>query len=157
MKTCIAFVIALIICPLSPMIAQEPTPKAPPGVPEGAKFFNGKWYRVYVEPAGWNVARKRCLALKGRLAIVPDEPTRVFIQQIATGRQLWLGATNERSKSGRWKWVDGTAMKFEAWDTGQPSGGNEHYLEVWGAKGFWNDGVENDTGVVGYICEWKPK
>jgi hypothetical protein len=143
---------------------QQPvTPrKAPVGVPSDAKFFNGKWYRVYPEKSPWHTAKQKCTSLGGQLAVVPDEATWMFIKKLAGGAQLWLGATDEEVH-GIWKWIDGTPVTFKAWGDGQPDnqGGVQHYMFIY--KDTWNDIQENGKysdpsyRVVGYICEWKDK
>ena len=87
--------------------------------------------------------------------MVPDEPTHVFIKILGEGRELWLGATDEKSPT-IWKWLDGTDMKFKAWNRDEPTGGKEHYLEVT-RNGGWNDCRDDDLSSSGYICEWKAK
>lgn len=139
--------------------AQQASPLRPPvGVPADAKHFQGKWFRVYLEKGGWKRAKEKCARLGGQLATVPDEATQGFVKQLADDLQLWLGATDEKVQR-LWVWVDGTPMNFSAWAPGQPSHGEgkEHYLQTFGEGGRWNDAVEDDRHVVGFICEWKPK
>jgi serine/threonine protein kinase len=131
---------------------------ATPGVPADAKRFKKKWYRVYLERTSWDIARQRCVALGGQLAIVPDEPTWVFLRSLARNNRLWLGATDEDTE-GVWKWIDGTPFTFAAWSRGQPDNlrGNENYLVI--DNGTWND-VEKSGGfgahqIAGFICEWR--
>ena len=132
----------------------DPKPPAP-GIPGGAKHFSGKWYRLYFESCGWKRAVERCRALKGQLAIVPDEATQAFLKQLAGGRSMWLGATNERE--GIWRWVDNSPVTFAAWDAGQPDGAaGENYLSLW-HSGRWHDAFESEPKVVGFICEWSQK
>ena len=142
--------------------AQNPTQRPPVGVPSDALQFNGKWYRIYHERLPWNSAKQRCTTLGGQLAIVPDEPTWVFLRARTQGVILWLGATDEEVE-GVFKWIDGTPFTFKAWLPGQPDnayGGQEHFLHT--AGNGWNDvrksGVINDRShVVGFICEWKSR
>jgi hypothetical protein len=142
---------------------QPASPRQPPlGIPNDAKYFNGKWYRVYTEKLNWAEARDKCARLGGQLCVVPDEATWCFVKSLAPGAQLWLGATDEKV-TGVWKWIDDTPFTFTAWGRLQPdnSGGNQHYLFI--LKGEWNDIQKDgkwtspDIRVVGYICEWKDK
>lgn len=155
MQISIAIALLFAVAGLCSALAATPSAKPPLGVPADAQCFNHRWYRLYLDKATWRQARGRCEDLHGQLVVIPDAPTQDFVRKLADGRQLWLGATNEHSQQGKYKWVDGTDMNFQAWDHGQPSGGNEHYLEIWKKDGSWNDGVLNDAYVVGYICEWK--
>lgn len=134
---------------------QTPQPKPPLGVPADARQFNGKWYRVYLEKGGWRQARDRCRVLGGQLVVVHDEPTHVFINELAQGIPLWLGATDGKIE-GVWEWVDGTRMSFKAWGDRQPGGGRkEDFMSIW--NGRWHDAYESDDKVVGFICEWLHK
>lgn len=154
MKT-LALFLALVLT----AIAAPPVPKPPVGVPADAKFFNGKWYRVYLEKVPWPAARDKCKALGGQLVTVPDAPTWEFVKGLSGTASMWLGATDEKTE-GVWVWMDGSPITYSDWFTGQPDNarGIEHYLAIW--KGKWNDTPK--TGefmpkqfVVGYICEWK--
>ena len=95
------------------------TKKPPVGVPADATFFNGKWYRVYLEGLPWKSAQDRCKILGGMLACVPDAPTQGFVANLAKGLNLWLGATDEETE-GLWRWVDGNEMKYKAWARFEP-------------------------------------
>jgi hypothetical protein len=135
--------------------AVEPPPQPRAGVPADSLFFNTKWYRVYGEKLTWHHAQQRCKALGGQLAVVPDEATWKFLTSAIAGNpRLWLGGTDEQTE-GLWRWVDGTNIKFEAWH-GKPADnleGKEHYLAMWGNG--WNDAADDNSEVVGFICEWR--
>ena len=144
--------------------AQQPVPsrKPPVGIPSDAKFFNGKWYRVYLEKTSWHSARDKCKALSGQLVIVPDAATWEFVKSLANGPNLWLGATDEVTQ-GVWKWVDGTPVEFNgAWEINQPDnlGGKQHYVAINRNK-RWDDMEKVERAgpnqIGGYICEWKDK
>jgi hypothetical protein len=131
-----------------------PAPKVPFGVPPDAEFFNGKWYRVYLEKCRWTTARDKCTKLRGRLVTVPDLETHEFIKKLANGRALWLGATETRDKG--WVWVDGTPMTFTSWDKGEPNNHktkHEDFLQI-RPLGDWNDAPNDCPDVSGYVCEW---
>jgi hypothetical protein len=134
--------------------AESPPDKPPVGIPGDAIQFKGKWYRVYVERGGWKRAKQRCTVVGGRLAIVPDAATHAFIKEIAAELPLWLGATDEKV-DGAWQWIDGTPMRFSAWDEGQPQNvAREHYLMIL-RNGLWHDTIEDDPIAIGFVCEWK--
>ena len=157
MKTHTASPITLLLYTLAPLAAQQPAERRPPvGIPSEAKLFNGKWYHLFLERAGWKQARDKCTRLGGQLVVIPDATTQEFVQQLSKGLHIWLGATDEKTE-GLWLWVDGTEMKFSAWGKWQPDNGNkrEHYLDLW--DGLWNDSAQNSPLNVGFICEWKDK
>ncbi len=142
-------------------LAQGPTqkPRRPIGVPADAQWFNGHWFKVYLEKKTWHAARDKCREFGGHLAIIPDAETWAFVKGLGGPVSVWLGATDE-AVEGAWKWVDGTIVTFSAWIGAGPdnSRGVEHYLATYKAE--WNDAPK--TGefiphqfVRGYICEWK--
>ncbi len=140
-------------------IFAEPPPKPPIGVPADATFFNGKWYRVYLEKLPWNRAQERCKAMGGQLVTVPDAPTWEFVKGLSQGAGLWMGATDEVT-TGVWRWVDGALVKYSVWSPGQPdnAGGKEHYAAMF--KGAWADVPKSGTvgnifQTQGFMCEWK--
>jgi len=138
---------------------MEPTPKRPLGVPAGAVPFGGKWFRYYDDKMLWLIAKKKCEDLKGHLAIIPDEATWEFVKNLAGNRCYWLGATDEKSE-GKWRWVDGSPVKFDKWIAGEPSnsGGKQNHLANRPNAG-WDD-LANDGRsyggyeVTGFVCEW---
>ena len=148
---------ALLLCSA---IAQQPAQRKPPvGVPTDAQYFNGKWYRVYLERVPWDRAKEKCASLGGQLAVAPDEQTWAFIKGLLQ-TITWMGGTDEKTE-GVWQWVDGTSFTFNAFTPGQPdnTGGNENYLSAT-AKG-WNDvpkhGKFGDYHVSAFLCEWKDR
>ena len=149
----VLFLFFYLVCTL---FSADTDQKRPLGVPEDARFFGGKWYKVYSGHISWHNARDKCVVLGGRLANVPDERTQAFIVGLADGKTLWLGATDEKMK-GQWVWSDGSTMKFKAWN-------DNHPLEMRGfdylwiiRDGRWNDAPDKDSGGVGFICEWEKK
>ena len=155
--------ILILLAAIYTASAQLPTPpkKPPVGVPADAQLFNGKWYRIYIEKLPWNSARQRCTTLGGQLAVIPNEPTWVFIRKLADGQDLWLGATDVATE-GLWTWIDGTPFKFKAWNRREPNNmaGKEHYLTT--AGDGWNDvqrsgQIWGRQYVLGFICQWRDK
>lgn len=134
------------------------------GIPSDARQFRGNWYLLYFEPLSWDAAERRCEALGGQLAVVPDKPTWQFIVSLQKNKSaLWMGGTDEGSK-GNWRWVDGTPFNFNLWFnryTSTEHGPNDNYLcldNAW-AVAPWRaariDGSVGKNHVGGFICEWK--
>ena len=166
MKTYFAILLFTGAFILGAASAQQPTAKKPPvGVPADAKLFNGKWYRVYLEKkVSWHDAKRRCATSGGQLAITSDEPTWSYVRQLvketAQGAPIWLGATHEQTP-GVWQWIDGTPVKFTAWNQGKPDNAGKSFYMV-AANGGWDDFPKNGfyteaIQVVGFVCEWKTK
>ena len=144
---------------LTIIAANSPSPSSNTReVPPDARTFKGNQYRVFTDPCTWHVAKARCEALGGRLAVIHDEATQQFVAALAAGREVWLGATDE-AQEGRWIWVDGSDMDYRFFKGRQPDDfkGSEDYLQFW-ADGRWNDtATAGVNGVkLGYICEWLP-
>jgi hypothetical protein len=135
------------------LVAAEPYPQS--GIPADAIPFRGKFFRVYLDDCGWKTALSKCQRVGGKLVMVPDKDTHDFLKKLANGRKLFIGGTNDRA--GVWTWIDGTPIKFQTWDRGQPNNlkGREHYLAM-GPNGNWLDVSEGGNWSQGYICEWQP-
>jgi hypothetical protein len=131
-------------------------PKKAAGIPEDAVYFNGKWYKAFIDGSGWKASQGKCQRAGGQLAIIPNQETQAFLKKLANGRKLMIGASKERSEV--WKWIDGSTMTFQAWDRGQPNDvkGNENYAAL-GPKGGWYDVADSTDWTQGYICEWAAK
>lgn len=123
-------------------------------IPRGAERFKGRKFFVYDETCSWKTAQSRCQALGGRLVVIPDEDTQIFVKELAQGKNVWLGCS-EPNNDGKWVWVDGTPMKYRRFGGKEPDnlGGHEQYL-VMDAGGNWSDYNEQSNLVVGYVCEW---
>src|SRR4051794_38572103 len=83
MRTLIAVVLLLGIVGLLPAVAEASAPKPPIGVPNDARYFNHKWYRVYLDKANWRQAKGRCEDLHGQLVVIPDAATEEFVRKLA--------------------------------------------------------------------------
>jgi len=78
-------------------------------------------------------------------------------------KACWLGATN---LDGTWKWLDGTSVPMNTgyWDSGEPSGGSEHYLGIYAndtqtsysTTGKWNDFSNSSSTPKGLVAEYVP-
>jgi|GEM_PF-2645668 len=129
------------------------TPKPPVGVPTDAKFFNGKWYRVYVEDTkSWARAKERAAAAGGQLACDFNAETHAFLSTLANNRTLWIGGS--LGADALWYWVDGTPVTFTAWAPSQPDGTKgENWLVM--HEGRWHDNNgKGNVPIVGFIAEW---
>ncbi|MDG3005123.1 family 16 glycoside hydrolase [Paludisphaera mucosa] len=142
--------------PARPALASKP--------PNDAVIFVAGRYKVYPERITWQAARRRCEEMGGRLARVPDAAANDFLIDLMNRAKLdeaWLGATDEEEE-GEWRWLDGSPLRFSAWDVVQPTnrstrGEPEHYLLLSASRRKWNDVPpqgEVKLGPPGFICEW---
>lgn len=135
----------------------KPTePKRPIYVPEDAVFFAGSYYMVVLEKVPWTRAKKLAEKDEGHLAWVKNEETQEFIEKLAGGLYLWLGASDAETEN-LWQWTDGEKLSFTDWSEPNPNNTNyrEHYLGTWD-EGKWNDFVDRSETVAGYIVQWDP-
>jgi len=57
-----------------------------------------------------------------------------------SGTKCWIGLTDS-SHEGKFSWVDGSAVNYHMWLSGQPDNyDNEDWVEMWW-DGYWNDGL----------------
>ncbi len=124
-----------------------------------AVFFNGHWYAAFDIHLSWHEAKAHCEALGGHLATITSQAEQDFITELADGRYLYLGASDEIEED-VWVWITGEPWDFTYWMEGQPNnyGGAEDYLATYDG-GEWVD--VDDFGdsfwmPTGFLCEWSP-
>ena len=127
------------------------------GPPADAVAWGGHRYKVFEDDLSWHEARDRCEAMGGHLVCIETEKEQQFIADLADGRYLYLGATDE-AKEDTWVWVNASPFTYTAWMGGQPNnwGDDEHYLATYD-DGEWVDVAAEGDGFwmpIGYICEW---
>jgi len=119
--------------------------------------WSGKCFKAFAQSATWTDAADRCKQWGGHLAKVVDPASRVVVNQRKLGACgapafAWLGLSG--SKSGGWKWADGTKLgAFDSWNPGQPSAAGMSYVRI-GPTGAW-DNVAGHVRTSCYICERK--
>ncbi len=132
----------------------------PPEIPEDAEVrrFAGNWYAAFDEDLSWQACKQRCEEMGGHLAVVTSAEEQAFITELADGRYLYLGATDE-DEEGSWVWITGESWDYTSWFDGQPNnyGGSENYLATYDG-GDWVDvdAAGDDFWMpTGFICEWE--
>mgnify|MGYP001627991550 CR=1 FL=1 len=136
---------------------MDPT-KRPDGVPAGAWFHGGKWYRVVKEKMTWKEAERKARKMGGELARFETEYDLEVLDLLAESKQyFWIGATDE-AMEGKWTWTDGSPVKISNWDKDQPSNGQnrEHFASV-RPGGKWNDVRIDSPSITGFIVMWQGK
>jgi len=115
-------------------------------------------YAVCLEGQRWNVARRACAELGGRLVVLETEEENVAVAALMRlwhGGDFWIGLS-DRSEEGDWRWLDGSAVEYEgAWADGEPNnyGNGEDCAESnWGGDARWNDAP--CSGEQPYVCEF---
>jgi hypothetical protein len=100
----------------------------------------------------WTGAEALAQSLGGNLASVLSQAENDFIHDTfgnfaGQDRRLWIGF-NDRKVEGEWVWSDGSPVAYTNWNPGEPnnSGGIEHYAEMLGSNGRWNDIADSGSG-----------
>ena len=124
--------------------------------------FEGRSY-FFCDPdeLSWRDARDECERWGYQLVVIENQRENEFI--IAERRRqrqenLWIGLSDRRDE-GRWRWVDGSELRFEAWGDGEPNdgGGGEDcavILREDGRVGEWDD--RSCNRLYDYACESLP-
>lgn len=146
---------AALACETDETRDAEPIP--PEAKIEGDRGeFAGHHYRVVDEDVSWHEAKKRCETMGGYLACIESAEEQAFIAELADGRYLYLGGTDE-DEEGEWRWVNGSTWEFTSWLPGQPNnwGGDEHYLATYDGGDWVDVAAEGDEYWMptGFICE----
>ena len=143
---------------------------------------NGHAYEfVLADGIDWPDARDAATTYEfqgfnGYLATVTSQEENDFIAAIVQQakidfnleilREVWLGAEQldpNGPPADTWAWVTAEPFDFTHWENGEPNdtGGDEHYLGMWGTDGSgplgeWNDQGEPwiATNIEGFIVEY---
>ena len=112
-------------------------------------------YRHIPSRMSWDTARSYCKSISppgkiGDLASVMDRNTNTFLSTMTT-KEVWTGGYQDENN--KWFWSDGTKLKFTAWSSGQPSGGNQKHVTInFKTPGGWNDANANSERE--FLCQY---
>ncbi len=147
-----------------------------------AVVYNGHCYRYVASVGTWAAANAAaptlpspdslCAGMTGYLAVINSAAENTFVFGLATGDR-WLGGSDAAAE-GTWRWVTISGQPifciaagvgncpaqpgyYTNWAVGDPNNqtGAEHYLEMYGSNGTWNDATGVWT-VAGYVVEYDP-
>jgi hypothetical protein len=98
--------------------------------------------------ASWTAGEALAVAVGGHLVTINDAAENTFVQTQVLGfdgldRRGWIGFNDVQSE-GTFVWASGEAATYTNWNPGEPnnSSGIEHYAEMLGGSGEWNDVTE---------------
>jgi len=140
-------------------------------------FYNpatGHWYQPVATPEGmtWSEAEHAARARGGVLVCLGDAAENTFVRDLIDALDYWVlysgyyhgpfiglrQVHKTLEPAGGWEWVNGDALTYAAWNSGQPgnSGGNEDYAHyhLIDAGATWND-LPADWAGPGYIVEYE--
>jgi len=119
------------------------------------EVFGGHTY-VYCHTARpWTTARDQCAAAGMQLVRIDSRAENDFVQNLLEDSTAYIGAS-DRDSEGRWRWVDGGALSYSRWASGEPNdAGGEDCGRLYGDRGtqpgLWVD-VEC-TSSYDWTCE----
>ena len=105
-------------------------------------------------------ARNKCKQMEGDIAIIRSAHENQFIFDLVKktaglpGWGAWIGL--QRTADGSFKWVDGTPLDYDAWNSGEPNdnGGREDCVAMyWNVGGKWNDAPCDWEVTPGVVCK----
>lgn len=122
---------------------------------------NGITYTLHGGYNSWSGAQEMCSYMtydgvqpvRLRLAIVHNDDEQKIIEELlnatSTIDKAWIGA----SKSGSsWKWVDGTALKYNRWSYNEPNSTGSSLMASFDGDWYAYDGLQT-IRVQGFITE----
>ena len=127
---------------------------------DGAKEWNGHYYKVFEMPMNWDGAYSFCQSMGGHLATAETQAENEMMKQLFLAKEgssvCWIGG--KRDKQNIWRWVTGKIIAdYFDWENGQPrsnlnAGGSSLCLRR-SAKGKWDNLWSSDKNS--FMCEWE--
>lgn len=115
----------------------------------GGTLYANHCYIVNRSAQTWANAQATCKSAGGNLATITTAAENYFVYTL-TQTAVWLGASDTASE-GNFVLVDGTAMSFSAWSSGEPNGGTSENCVQMTPTGYWND--LSCTEARAFVCE----
>jgi len=138
-----------------------------PKCQEGWEYFDHtkSCYKRFTNSSrvNWMDAQYDCRQHGGNLAIIHDEETNTFVNEITGGSMAWIGSfrvgplVNPKPLNSQWTWNDGSPLNYSNWYNGQPDMGHEFcgHINRWDTAGLWNDNRCNSTMMEDFVCQSK--
>jgi len=139
------------------------------GCPDGWIYFNetNRCYKRFEQTeVSWTDAQRNCRLYGGNLAMIYDESTNTFINDLIEGSMAWIGAIRVRSGNRvddpkpwnyQWTWNGGSPLDYSNWVSGQPNNAaNIEYcgmINRWKTEGLWNDAPCDWPEITNYVCQ----
>jgi Lectin C-type domain len=113
---------------------------------------NGHRY-VALTATSWSAASDLAGSLGGYLVSITSEAEQNFVWSefgnlLGVDRRVWIGF-NDVGSEGTFEWTSGERANYTNWNSGEPNnaGNNEHYAELLGSNGKWNDLPNSGAGL----------
>lgn len=122
---------------------------------DGAKEWNGHYYKAFEFQLNWDQAKKFCESMGGHLATAENFNENSIIQELVDvggKKEYFLGGYKDNKEI--WRWITGGIITDTNWQSGYPSYGPYMSMEKksgskWKTTYFWGE-----QGKYPFICEW---
>jgi hypothetical protein len=117
-------------------------------------------YKLAEEELTWEEHEQRAVEWGGHLASIASKEENDKVQQLAVGKQVWLGGKRKGTGNGptaeHWEWSDGMAWGYCNWAPGEPNngGGTQDRVQMYGG-GDWDDLQKAGKRAAVYMKERK--
>ncbi|MEQ2310622.1 hypothetical protein AMECASPLE_010979 [Ameca splendens] len=119
---------------------------------EWQEFRLSHFYYMSAEKKNWTESRKECQRRGGDLVIINSFEKQKFIERMKIHGDSWIGLQTSDEWNVKWKWVDGSELRYSAWKQGVniiPEAESRGYTDQ---QGLW---MHSKTGLKHWICEKK--
>jgi len=134
------------------------------GCPGGWVYYykTNRCYKKFEQTGlSWSDAQHNCRLHGGNLAMIYDESTNTFINDLLEGSMAWIGAirvgplVEPKPRNDQWTWNDGSPLDYSNWVYNQPDDTTDEncgMINRWKNEGLWNDASCNYT-IANYVCQ----
>ena len=129
---------------------------------DGAKEWNGHYYKNFEFKLKWENAKKFCESVGGHLATVENDYEIEILSNISKNGsdEYWIGGYKDNN--GIWKWITGSVITGNHWREGAPykiignyTRNNEMYISKYSDKKWQN--MDGTAESYAFICEWESR
>lgn len=129
--------------------------------PVASTTYNGNIYELYDDGVSWRVANNIAKKMGGNLVTITSSGENTVVANLlkdGTKTAYWLGGSNFCNINNTFTWTTMEAFsQYSNWANDEPSGGMEHFLEMYASDGTWNDtviyGVHYKPENMGFVIE----
>ncbi|KAM4539502.1 C-type lectin domain family 9 member A-like isoform 1-T1 [Odontesthes bonariensis] len=114
---------------------------------DGWTRFGLNCYNKFTEWKTWSDSRKHCEERGADLVIINSKEEQEFVHKLNRNGESWIGL---QVSEGDWKWVDGSPLTEQFWETGQAPT-SYYYGVCCNYDGKWKKSNNYDT--KNWICE----
>lgn len=121
---------------------------------DGAKEWNGHYYKIFQMQMPWEQANKFCQSMGGHLATAETQAENEMLKDLVIkqkGGEYWIGGY---CKDNIWRWITGkTITDYFDWANSPPSGDDRRIQMLGYREGKWDWSYNTYRKL--FICEWE--